>query len=537
MRLSLSSLLVFTLLAACSSDPGPSSTGGGGQGQGGQGGGQGGHAGHAGGSGGGSGGEGGGVTVSPPPYDVVGIVGTGQSLSVGVSGNPVLSTTQPYGNLKLDDAGSDPKYDGQGDVLSLVPLTEPVRGGLTGLPAGPYPNNIFGETIHAGMANQLSATAMEHGFDYTSAHTVIGESGQSITVIEKNGTGKAYAATLYEVEAIKALTAAAGQSYGVAAITLTHGETDTADPTYAAQIHQLWADYNTDLPAITGQTAPIPMLVTQQSTFPGQAGARSVSTVAQWRLGLDYPGEILCVGPKYQYGYAGDRVHLDAPGYVRLGEKNAEVLARISLLNQTWKPLQPRAMSRNGATITLDFDVPDPPLAWEETITPPHQVANTAWANGRGFEVEDTTGPLTIASVAIEGLAVKITLAAPPAGQNLVVRYAMTQDVDGFTGGTADARRGQLRDSDPFEGQSKQTVMSTVTSGSAQITGPAGAFAARAVGDLVSGGGLPEGTVVLTKASNEALVLSQPFPGASGAADLTFHHDHRNYCVQFEMAE
>ena len=64
--------------------------------------------------------------VEPPPFDWVGILGTGQSLAVGYAGTPVVSTTQPYGNLKLLDAGSDPKYDGVGDERSLVPLTAPI---------------------------------------------------------------------------------------------------------------------------------------------------------------------------------------------------------------------------------------------------------------------------------------------------------------------------------------------------------------------------------------------------------------------------
>jgi hypothetical protein len=39
-------------------------------------------------------------------------------------------------------------------------------------------------------------------------------------------------------------------------------------------------------------------------------------------------------------------------------------------------------LKRTGAKITVDFDVPNPPLAWEETISPPHQAANTARSIG-----------------------------------------------------------------------------------------------------------------------------------------------------------
>jgi hypothetical protein len=533
--LAASAALAFTGFAACSkqtdTEPtsGPGGFGGSSSSS---------NVGGEGGRGGGAGGSDAGPTVMPPAFDIVGVVGTGQSLSVGASGVPVLSTSQPYKNLKLLDSGPDLKYDGVGDDLSLVPLTAPIRGYYNGYPAGPYPNNIIGETPHEGMANQLSATAMEAGgFEYVSAHSVVGESGQGISVIKKDGTGKAYAATLYEVAAVRDLAKAMGKTYGVAAILLTHGETDASDATYGEQIRKLWADYNTDIKGLTGQAEPIPMLISQQGTFPGTANSRSASTLAQWKLSVDYPGEILCVGPKYQYGYVPDRVHLDAASYVRLGEKYAQVLARTTILGLKWKPLQPRQMNISGTSITVDFDVPHPPLAWEESVPPPHQTTSTYWKNGRGFEVEDLTGPLTIVGVTIVENSVRIDLDKAPA-EGVAVRYAMTQDVDGFTGGTLDARRGQLRDSDPFEGRSKDTILSSLTTGSALVTAAAGStFAARAVGDIVTGGGLPEGTVVISKMSDTVLLLSQSFQGADGNVELSFRHDHRNYAVQFQMIE
>jgi hypothetical protein len=488
-------------------------------------------------TGSGGGGGMGGAVVTPPPFDWMGIVGTGQSLSVGFTGTPLVSTTQPYNNLKLLDSGPDPKYDGVEDVYSLVPLVAPIRPMIPGYPAYVYPNNIVGETPNESMGNQLSKTAGDlGGFAYDSVHSVVGMSGQSITVIEKGGSGNSYAATLNEANAIKALADAAGKTFGYAAIILTHGETDWGDPTYADQIRQLWVDYNADLRAITGQNSMIPLLLTQQGTFPSSAGIQSQSTLAQWKLGVDYPGEILCVGPKYQYAYYPDHVHFDGVNYRRLGEKYAEVLARVALLGEAWKPLQPRSAARAGATITVELDVPDPPLAWEETISPPHQDGFTEWANGRGFEVEDESGPLTIASVTLLASSVEITLEAVPTGQDLVVRYAMTQDVDGYTGGTDDARRGQLRDSDPFVGLDQETLDCGTTGGSALITAVTGAaFARRTVGDVVSGPGVPADTVVIAKASDDALTLSQAVSGPGGPAALSFHHDQRNYCVQFEI--
>jgi hypothetical protein len=472
--------------------------------------------------------------VKPPPFAWVGILGTGQSLSVGYAGTPVVSTTQPFGNLKLLDSGSDPKYDGVGDVLSLVPLIAPIRpkAAMTGA----YPNDIFGETIHEGMANQISATAEALGkLTYTTVHSVVGESGRGIAYLKKGGVGHAYAASVYEVSAIAALAKAAGKTYGIGAVVLTHGETDALDETYEAQIAKLAADYAADLPALTGQTEPIPMFVTQQGTLPLTAKDRPASAVAAWKLGLDNPGKIFCVGPKYQYGYAPDHVHLDALNYRRLGEKYGEIYARVVMLGEAWRPLQPRKLDKNGTTVTIDFDVPDPPLAWEESMPAPHQSGNLAWSKGRGFEVVDATGPLTITGAEIVGTSVRLSLAAPP-GPGLVVRYAMTQDVDGATGGTPSGRRGQLRDADPFVGRDAATIACETTAGATTVTSAPGTFAERIPGDVVTGPGVPADTVVIGKSGDAALELSRPVD-KGGAAMLSFHHDLRNYAVHFELAE
>ena len=86
-------------------------------------------------------------------------------------------------------------------------------------------------------------------------HTVVGESGQPMTVIKKNPTnlpttgtsGRAYDATLFEAAAITRLAGAMGKSYGIGAIVVTHGESDAGNTNYADDLYQLLTDYNTDL--------------------------------------------------------------------------------------------------------------------------------------------------------------------------------------------------------------------------------------------------------------------------------------------------
>ncbi len=518
------------VLAACGSPTETSSstsTGGGGSTQTGTGGGGTTQTGTGGGAG--TGGD----PLNPRPFDWIGIVQTGQSLSVGAAGVPVVSAAQPFHNLKLLDSSAPPQYDGAGDVLSLVPMTAPLRPLDPNQPVS-YPNNIYGETPGEGTANQLAASTLEAtGTDWIAVETNVGHSGQGMSVIRKDGTGNAYSSTLYEVSAITKLAAEQGKTYGVGAVFLTHGETDADNMDYAAQVQKLQADYDADLRALTGQSQPIPFFASQQSAFPQTLGP-SASTLAIVALQGGSPDYHL-VGPKYQYEYANDLVHLTAPSYRRLGEKYGEAYYEVAALGHDWLPVVPTSAKLSGSVITIDFQTLFPPLAFEETIPLPHQAAWPEWAAGRGFEVTDSTGPLTITSVEVDGQNVFITLDAPPVGEQLTAMYALFQDAEGYHGGDPLGRHGQLRDSDPFVGYSAREIDCNVTAGQASITAVTpGDFADRGRWELASAAGLPKGATVKAVAG-DAITLSSPWEGPTGTAKIKLRNDHRNYAPQFAL--
>jgi hypothetical protein len=393
-------------------------------------------------------------------FDITGIVGTGQSLSVGAQATTFsAAATQPhFNNLKLALNGTVvPPFNSNAPALSLVPFVEPIRPLATTFPSA-YPANLYGETLHAAMAAQVTTLARQAGApDYVTAQTVVGESGQGMSVINKtatevvNGgtsTGRAYRASLFEARAIKRLATARGKTYGIGAIVLTHGETDSGNAGYEGAMVQLWSDYNQDLKAITGQAESIPMITSQQHSFGFTAGQRSgasPATLAEWRVGVDNPNNILCAGPKYQYPYASDNIHLVTRGYELLGEKYGEVYFQRVVLGAAWQPLQPIGATRAGNVVTVRFHVPVPPLAWDTTLPMPHQSALTQWARGRGFELRAGTTILVINSVQIVNDTVRITAAtAVPAGAT--IGYAVTSDGIALAGRSR--RWGNLKDSD-----------------------------------------------------------------------------------------
>ncbi len=390
------------------------------------------------------------------PWDWAGVIGTGQSLSVGHFGNPELSTTQPYNNLKLSLGNLNltvPPYDSNNSALKMVPLVEPIRSIGSGWHVG-YPVNIWGETPHTAMANQItSMVKAAGGKDYISAHTVVGETGQGYDMIKKGATvsastGHSYAAALFEVQAINRLAKASGKTYGVGGITLVHGENDFNNQSYESCIRQIWSDYNKDIKAITGQTQSIPLFLVQQHSY--MSTGTAVSTLAQWKAGVDYPNDIICIGPTYQRAYGSDHIHLTAKGYQTMGEKFGQVYYERVVKGNNWRPLEPTSITKSGKVITVNLNVPVGPLVWDSTLGAPNQSSNE-WKNGKGFEVTANGSKVTISSVEISGSSVKITCANDLPASGVKVGYAYT---GGSTRSNGTYRWGLLRDSDPFKGRS-----------------------------------------------------------------------------------
>lgn len=387
-------------------------------------------------------------------WDWNGVIGTGQSLSVGAEARELRATAASYDNLKLD-LGSRffPANEPDSRSLSLVPLREPIRPLADGYPS-PYPRNIYGETPHTAMASQLSALVMgaASGARFVTIHSVVGESGQALEVIAKGAVrapdrGHAYEASLFEARAITRLAKLEGRSYGVGAIVLTHGEADASSPTYAAGLRELLADYDADLRAVTGQKQAPLLLLTQQSSEPSRPGSLSRSALAAHSASEH--GEIVCVAPKYQYRYVDDAVHLDGVSYDRLGEKYGQVYFERVVRGRPWRPLEPGRFVREAGFVSVDFHVPVAPLVWDDELPDPDAGFRPEWAAGKGFELSQGERPVRIVSVEIVDSSVRVHHAPGLVGP-LTLRYAASAQLRPRPQGTR--RWGRLRDSDPFVG-------------------------------------------------------------------------------------
>lgn len=473
-------------------------------------------------------------TPDPPDPNVIwGIMGTGQSLSAGAWALPTIWGSGSYQNLKLGYNTTVFPWE----PTQLVPIGEPLRDSS----AAPYPYNIQGETVHTIMSEQISYLSIQRtGYDYRTYHAAVGRDGWAMYLIEKNGIGKpptptdpvgigySYQAMLDELAlTIPLAMSQFGKTIKFRASTLTHGESDYPRIEYGSEVRRLQQNQKADLFALSSQpmTDPFSLIASQASGFPNTGSTGLIySASSLWDTSVQYPGEIVLACPKYQYNYVADNIHLTAPSEDRLGVKYGQVYDAL-VRGTGWKPLQPNKIEVSGSLLTLSFDIPSPPIQWDETIVV-HQVAHTEWANGRGFEVLDGSGPLTILSATIVGEQVQLLLAGIP-GPGLRVRYSMVNDGDGYK------RGGQLTDSDPFVGVDSHSYSVSFTNGSTSAV-VAGQFN-HGPRDMVVSNNLLPNTLILSATGNN-IVMSNPWTGTTGSHNVTIRFDNRNYLVIFDLA-
>ncbi len=362
--------------------------------------------------------------------DINHVLGTGQSLSVGAVGNPVLSSVQPYANQMF----STGIQAGAVNLTELVPLVE-----------GPQV-----ETMSAAFANLTTKVAQERWLvgqpTGRTSHDLLvslhGVGGIAYSGLKK-GTAP-YAAGIAQAQAGFDIAKKLNKSYVVRAITNVHGESDhvAQNANYAADLAEWQSNYETDIKAINGQLDPIPMLHTQMSSWTKYGQATSLIPFQQLATHMTSNGKIVLVGPKYNLEYAADGVHLTNHGYQHMGEYYAKAYQRIILEGKPWEPLRPSTVTRAGAVITIKFVVPTPPLVLDtDLVSDPGNF---------GFEYGDMgiVAPPSIKSVALAGPdTVVITLTKEPTGTDKRIRYAFGAAA-GSLAGPKTGPRGNLRDSD-----------------------------------------------------------------------------------------
>lgn len=416
----------------------------------------------------GNGGDAGGADADAPvPYvhfDINHVLSTGQSNAVANDATTILSKTQPYDNVMFDvgvipGSGCNGSYCAQYDKPSkLVPLVEGDRFF--------YPI----ETMSSGLANEATKLAKDkYGkSSFTSLVSLHGRSGNAYICLRKGGCkwwdGQTYVKPFddatKEIEDGYALAKQANKTYVVRAVTAIHGEHEHYSNTggysyfpmertdgsggmvndYSEALEEWQHDYETTAKSITGQTQPVPLLISQYSHW--NDGPHTLVSFQQLAAHERSKGKVVVVGPTYALTYSSNCLHFLSESERWLGEYFAKAYTRIVVEGRPWEPLRPTNVSLAANVITVKYHVPVPPIVVD--------TQRVTEAKDLGFELGGDAPP-AITKVEVTGPdTVTITLASEWTSPNKRLRYAYT--FDGCMNGHTSAR-GNIRDSDTSPSQ------------------------------------------------------------------------------------
>lgn len=343
------------------------------------------------------------------------IISTGQSLSLGISGSPALSTTQPYGNLQLEN-------------FSFEPLIE---------------REV--ESMSSALANHITFTS--NSILPTILISKGGKNGAPYLDLKK-GTLQ-YENSLEQAYLAKEKSAILGKLYRVVGITAIHGESDhlfgTTKEEYRDNLIEWQKDFESDIRLITLQNTSIPLFTDQVSSWSISDSAHSIIPIAQYDASKANPKKIILVGPKYFLQYAPGSSHLINTSYRWLGEYYGKVIKKVIYEGKSFTPLSPKKVVSSGREVYIQLNVPVKPIVID--------TKNVLSIRDYGFEYLDKQSLVSISSVQLyDSDMIKIVLKSLPTGTAQRLRYAYTavpkSDAGAYASGSA---RGNIRDSDTTE--------------------------------------------------------------------------------------
>ena len=369
------------------------------------------------------------------------VISSGQSLSVGTSATPAVTTAAPLpGRLRMFSAGVTATGTSQSGSFEGEVISDADVAGLVDAVSG------TNEVPVLGAGRWLAGADAARGV-IVSAHGIGGQPYSDL----KRGTVP-YANILRAVVRGAYLTRAAGLAYDVPALIWTQGEADRLvdQATYLGWMEELQADITTDLRDIIGGTGPVRLLVDQISNWTSYGAVASDVPLAQLQAAIDNPGLIYCCGPKYMLPTT-DGVHLTAAASANLGARQGRALRQI-LDGATAINLRAVSAVRSGAVVTLTFALP----VGGAGIDLHTGLVSDPGSYGLDWLDDGSGNAVTISSVAVaSATALTVTLSAVPTGgaQRIGIAARGLAAADGGpTTGPRSCIRSASADTDPFGG-------------------------------------------------------------------------------------
>jgi hypothetical protein len=447
-----------------------------------------------------------GVDANAPPLQTFQITAQaviGQSLGVGYTSSGITSV-QPFANVALvdptgfypDDGGIFYNDAGDASYFTFQPLLNVYRGAQTLLQAidgypdnhgydvfgpgcagfGPpfgypgnntcYPQNLYGELPEVTAANGATYLTGGHDGGVRIQSSNFATTAAYLQQAQSDGGQNAWQTIQFDTHEAALVSKDAGLSYGMGWILGINGESDVNN----ASLESQWVTFRNQLvpliQAQTGQTSSPPVILDQQqceATMSADGGSNTnLSALEVISLARDNPTAFYLAGPYYQCPQQTDYCHRTGQGYICMGQKFAEVEASL-IAGKGWKPLwvtSTSAVTCTGSTVTIPFNVPYPPLVFDDS-QPQNHAAGTRYGNGgawfpsangwtgcQGFGGWKSGAPVTCNSATIVGNSVVLVFAS--AVDTWEYGYSVDDPYhSGFGHGYFGGASGNLHDSDP----------------------------------------------------------------------------------------
>lgn len=367
-----------------------------------------------------------------------GMLGYGQSLIVGATGQPAISLTQPFSNLtfiagpKASKAGS---VGGNPGTNAVKPLVE---------------DNLFaddinnrGETLCSGGASAAcSLAAIDAGVAPSSFVIFASTAGHGGYRLDQLTVGAEWYQVFQDhVTEAKLRATEAGQSYSIHAVVFSQSETDndqnTNVATWKSRLVTFQAQAQAFIQSVTGQTHPVPFLMIQTSY---KVATNSGFALAILDLCLNTPN-FYFVTPAYAFKYNTDLVHLVNTGYLRESFYVGRAYKQLVIDRVVPDFIRPlgATYSTSRKEVRMKFRVPQRPLLLDRF--------NMLATTNDGFVVRDDVTPAnTISSIRVSSSGDTVVLSGVPAlGANPRLRYALDNKPAGLD--LQNGAAGNLRDS------------------------------------------------------------------------------------------
>jgi len=350
--------------------------------------------------------------VQRPIADINLLLAYGQSNSTGQQTAPPLSRNNYKGNLMQGNHEWVHYGNTNTDQLNLMYARPAISYGKTSEEAEQTtiddqmpcesPNIAFCNASKSMLDKALLGLADRKFLGITA-----GFGGCSIEILSKNvpnTNGAKYNSLLQAITKAKASADTLAKSIVCSAVTWIQGEYNTSQSNgqgweagtnasndkelYKTRLKQLATDLIADTKNVFNQEDAPLILITQHGT----GWLREFELYIQMAL-LEASSEdsrLVMACPLYQVT---NRGHLDPNGARWIGEYFSKVYNKVVLKGESWKPLQPKKITKGLKTIILDYHVPTPPLKFDNHTVKPIE--------NYGFRIRENGAYNPISSVSI----------------------------------------------------------------------------------------------------------------------------------------